>query len=135
MRIYSPYFRNMFRELFTLRALLALIAILIVSGTILYSSYLAKKIEIDERTKVEQWIEASNSLFNPANTDTRLPFRIIQENRDMPIIAVYENDSIIGYKNLDSAKAEKNPEYLREKLEQFRDENPPIRWVDPLDTT
>jgi hypothetical protein len=76
----------MFRQLLTGRALLALVAILIVSGTILYSSYLAKKIEKEEKQKVEQWVEANVALFNPNINDTRLPFKIITDNTDIPII-------------------------------------------------
>lgn len=124
----------MLRQLLDWRVLLAVIAILIVSGTIWYSSYLAKKIEKEEREKVEQWVEASTSLLNPLNTDTRLPFKIFQDNDDIPIIATNERDSITGYQNLDSALAENNPEYLTGKLEQFRSENQPIVWTDPLDS-
>lgn len=124
----------MLRQLLDWRVLLAVIAILIVSGTIWYSSYLAKKIEREEREKVEQWVEASASLLNPLNTDTRLPFKIFQDNDDIPIIATNEQDSITGYQNLDSSLAENNPGYLPDKLEQFRSENQPIVWTDPLDS-
>ncbi len=125
----------MLRQLLDWRVLLAVIAILIVSGTIWYSSYLAEKIEKEERQKVEQWVEASASLFNPLNTDTRLPFKIVQDNDDIPIIATNEKDSITGYQNLDSSLAEKSPNFLKRKLKQFKSENQPIIWTDPLDTT
>lgn len=124
----------MLRQLLDWRVLLAVIAILIVSGTIWYSSYLAEKIEKEERQKVEQWIEASASLLNPLNTDTRLPFMITQNNDDIPIIATDEKDSISGYQNIDSSLAEGNPDFLKRKLKQFKSENPPIIWTDPLDS-
>jgi signal transduction histidine kinase len=124
----------MLRQLLDWRVLLAVIAILIVSGTIWYSSYLAEKIEKEERQKVEQWIEASASLLNPINTDTRLPFMITQNNDDIPIIATDEKDSITGYQNLDSSLAERSPDFLQRKLKQFKSENPPVIWTDPLDT-
>ncbi len=127
----------MFRALLNWRTLLAFVAILIVSGTISYSSYLANKIEREERQKVEQWVEASNLLLSPLNTgDTRLHLKIIQDNDDIPIIATYQNDKIFAYKNLDSANAEqKDSSYIKEKLEQFKSENAPIVYVDPLDST
>jgi signal transduction histidine kinase len=126
----------MFRSLLNIRSLLALIAILIVSGTVWYSSYLAAKIEREERQKVEQWVEASNTLLlSPANSDTRLPFKIIRDNDDIPIIWTNEKDSIYGYLNLDSAKAEKkNSDYLQGKLRTFRSEHAPITYFDPLDS-
>lgn len=126
----------MFRSVLNWRFLLALVAILIVSGTIFYSSYLAKKIEQDERRKVEEWVEASNSLLNPKNTDTRLPFKIIQDNTDIPIIWTNERDSILEYKNLDSTKIQKlGNTYLQHELSAFRSENKPIIYYDPLDSS
>src|SRR5688500_14454204 len=115
----------MFRQLLNWRTLLALVAILIVSGTISYSTYLANKIEKEERQKVEQWVEASNLLLSPENTgDTRLHLKIIQDNDDIPIIATYQNDKIFAFKNLDSIQSEKKDSvYLKEKLQQFKSEN------------
>lgn len=124
----------MFGQLLTWRTILALVAILIVSGTIGYSSYLANKIIEEEKQKVEGWVEASNSLLNPANTDTRLAFKIIQDNDDIPIIATDENENIIGHKNLDSAKIVADPDYLQNRLKSFKSQNSPITWVDPLDS-
>ena len=46
----------MFRQLLNWRTVLAIVAIFIVSGTIFYSQYLAKKIAKEEKQKVEQWI-------------------------------------------------------------------------------
>ena len=103
----------MFRQLLNGRTLLAFIAILIVSGTIFYSSYLARKIEKEEKQKVEEWVEASNFLLNPSSTgDTRLPFKIIQDNDDIPIIWTNERDSILDYLNLDTVKIKTEKIYL-----------------------
>lgn len=118
------------------RTVLALVAILIVSGTIWYSSYLAQKIEKEERQKVEEWVEASTSLLNPNNSgDTRLHLKIIQNNDDIPIIETNEKDSITNYQNLDSAKVRKDPSYLYNTLKKFKAATDPIVWKDPLDTT
>jgi signal transduction histidine kinase len=122
----------MFRQFLNWRILLAIVAILIVSGTIWYSSYLARKIEKEEKQKVQAWVEASNSLLNPNNTDTRLPFFILQQNDDIPIIVTNEIDSIVDYKNVDSAKIKNDPEYLRTSLIRFKGENASIDWTDPL---
>lgn len=123
----------MFRQILTWRTLLALIAILIVSGTIWYSSYLARKIEREEKQKVEQWVEASNSLFNPNTTDTRLHLKIIQDNSDIPIIETNERDSIIQFVNVDTAKVADTKSFLNARLKKYKSENAPITWADPLD--
>jgi signal transduction histidine kinase len=124
----------MFRQIFTWRTLLAVTAILIVSGTIWYSSYLAKKIEHEERQKVEEWVEASKAILNPANTDTRLPFQIIQNNDDIPIIETNERDSITSYVNIDTGKIASDPNFLKTSLKSFRSENQPIVYYDPADS-
>jgi hypothetical protein len=127
-------FGAMFRQLLHWRTVLALIAIFIVSGTILYSSYLANKIEKEERQKVEEWVEAGKSLLNPDNIETQVAFRIIQDNKDIPIIETDEKDSITGnYQNLDSLKAATDKQYIRDKLRKLRSENSPIVWTDPKD--
>lgn len=125
----------MFRQILTWRTLLACIGILIVSGTIFYSSYLAKKIETDEKEKVQQWVEASNALLNPSNTDIKLPFQIIQHNDDIPIIETNERDSITGYVNLDTSKIAADKNYLHQRLKKFKSINPPIPYYDPLDSS
>ncbi len=125
----------MFRQILTWRTLLALIAILIVSGTIWYSSYLANKIEAEEKQKVEQWVEASTSLFNPNTTDTRLHLKIIQDNTDIPIIETNESDSIIQFVNIDTAQVANLGAYLSDRLQKFSSENAPVVWADPLNGT
>jgi hypothetical protein len=125
----------MFRQILTWRTLVALIAVLIVSGTIFYSSYLAKKIEHEERQKVEQWVDATNALLNPENTDVALPFKIIQDNDDIPIITTNERDSILEYYNLDTTRIAADPNYLRNTLKSFESENAPITYFDPVDSS
>lgn len=128
-----PYLVFMFPQLFNWRTLLAAIGILIVSGTIWYSSYLAKKIEKDENQKVQEWIDATNSLFGENTGDTRLHLRIIKDvNDDIPIIETDEKDSIIN-NNFDTAKVSKGTEYLKRKLAQLKSENLPIIYRDPID--
>jgi signal transduction histidine kinase len=126
----------MFRQFLNWRTGLALIAILIVSGTVIYSQYLARKIAREEKQKVEQWIEAGKFLFNsPLDADTRLASMILTENKTIPIIETNEKDSILQYVNLDSAKAANNVSYVEGRLKQFKSQNPAIEWVDTKDST
>jgi len=126
----------MYRQFFNWRILFPFVAILIVTGTIFYSKYLANKIAVREKQKVEEWVEASTSILNPGNSgDTRLPLKIIQDNDDIPIIWTDEKDSIIDHKNLDSQKVVSNKNYVQEKLKTLRGINDPIIWKDPLDST
>lgn len=137
----------MFRQFFNWRILLAVVAILIVSGTLWYSSYLADKIEKDERKKVELWAEAIRSINNPTNTETALASQISLQQKEIPIIETTEKDSITNWVNLDSSRVEKgwnkndslrlpnNNIYLRSRLKSFGSANKAIEWIDPLDPT
>jgi K+-sensing histidine kinase KdpD len=126
----------MYSQFFSWRVALALVAILIVSGTIFYSRYLANKIANEEKTKVQEWVEASTSILNPSNNgDTRLALKIIQDNTDIPIIWTNEKDSIIDHKNLDSLKVASDNSYVQKKLQKLKAINDPIIWKDPFDST
>jgi hypothetical protein len=121
----------MFQQLFNWRTGLAFVAICIVTGTIFYSAYLAQKIEKEEKRKVTEWVQASNSLLNPKDTsNTDLAFTIIQNNNDIPIIETNEQDSILEYINIDSSRAAKK-DYLKNTLAKLKSLNEPIVWKDP----
>lgn len=127
----------MFQQIINWRTLIAIIAILIVSGTIVYSRYLANKIANEEKQKVEEWVEAGKFIIDASNeTDTRLPLKIIQNNEnDVPIIETDENDSIIQFINLDSIKIKNDGSYLSNKLRSFKSQNEPIVWTNPSDSS
>jgi len=127
----------MFQQLLNWRTLLAIVAISIVTGTIFYSRYVANKIAKEERQKVEMWVEALQSTFNSnENVDTRLAYYIIaknRENKSIPIIWTNEKDSIIETVNLDSVKA-LDKSFVEKKLREFKSQNSPIIWTDPVDS-
>ena len=119
----------MIRALFNWRSLLAVVAIAIVSATIFYSQYLARKIARDERQKVTMWVAATKAVLNNPGMDLALPNLIRNGQQDIPIIETNEQDSIMEYINLDTAKAGKDPGYLYAQLKKFRKENPPLEVV------
>ncbi len=127
----------MFRQLLNWKTLLALLAILIASGTIIYSQYLAKKIAREERVKVSQWIEAGKFIINaPADADITFASKLVTENTSIPIIETDEKDSITNHINLDSAKSANDPQYVRDRLSQFKSlGHAPIEWTDSRDST
>jgi len=108
------------------RTALAIVAIAIVSGTVFYSQFLARKIAKEERQKVQLWVEASKSILNNPGMDLSLPNMVRNEQRSVPIIETNESDSIIDYVNLDSIRAAQDPKFLQNKLKQFKSENQPL---------
>jgi signal transduction histidine kinase len=108
------------------RTWLAVIAILIVSGSVFYSRYLGNKIAADERKKAEQWAAAQKEISDPLNQSIDLAVKISSENTDIPIIETNEKDSITNHHLLDSAKIATDTGYLRSKLEEFKKLHSPI---------
>jgi len=119
----------MIQQWFNGKTLLFIIAAAIVTGTIFYSSYLAKKISADEKKKVEIWAEAQRTIINASDdVSFNLAVKISRENKEIPIIETNENDSINAGNcvNLDTAKIKEDPKYLYKKLEEFKKDHDPI---------
>jgi nitrogen-specific signal transduction histidine kinase len=126
----------MIRPLLNWRTGLSIIAIAIVSGTIFYSQFLAKKIALEERQKVAQWVEAIKMAMNDTSgMSDNLVSIIISENRTIPIIETDEKNNITQYVNLDTASIAGDSNYVRNKLREFSKQNDPIVWADPRDST
>lgn len=110
------------------RSVLAIIAIAIVTGTIFYSNYLAKKIARDEREKVDVWVQ---SLLTRAVVNEQaaidLTNTIASHNTDIPIIETDEKDNPSGQGlNLDSNEIKKDSGYLRRLVNEFKKLHDPI---------
>lgn len=126
----------MIQPLFNWRTGLALIAIAIVSGTIFYSQYLARKIAIEERQKVETWVEAGKLLVtDTTGISDRLVSIIITQNLTVPIVVTDENNNILDHVNIDSSEIAKDTGFLRTKLNQYMSINDPIEWTNPSNPT
>ena len=77
----------MIQPFFNWRTGLAIIAIAIITGTIFYSRFLARKIAKEERQKVAEWVEAGKLLVSDSTgLSDQLVGLIIAENNTIPII-------------------------------------------------
>ena len=118
----------MIRQLLNWRTGLALVAVAIVTGTIFYSDFLAKKIAVEERKKVNVWVQALKTratATEPSALD--LTNIITSENTDIPIIETDENDNPFGQGlNLDSTLIKSDSSYLIRKVAEFKKRHEPI---------
>jgi signal transduction histidine kinase len=107
---------------FNWRIILLFIAIILVSGTIIYSQYVAGKIAAEERKNVEAWVEAQRTILNSSDSASfNLATKISSENSEIPIIEINEKDIITGnFANLDTLKARTDTNYLANKLAEFK---------------
>ena len=121
----------MFKNWLNVRIFVAVMAIVIAIATILYSRYLAEKLAVQERQKMEIWVEAQKSILTSSDNSTiNLAARISSENTNIPIIETTENDVITGnYMNLDSLSARNDKDYLPQKLKLFKQQHQPIKTV------
>ena len=126
----------MISRFLNLKTILATIAILIVSGTIFYSQYIANKIAVEETRKIEQWAEAVKTNSNPTVTETNLTSRILSENSlEIPIILVTEKNELLDYRNIDTTGLSINKNFIISKIAEFKKIHTPIEWKNPLDST
>lgn len=126
----------MYLQYFNWRVLLALAAILIVSASIFYSDFLAKKIAREEKQKMEQWVEAVKEVNNSSASQNILSSKILTENnKDIPMIAITENGEILDHYNIDTSHVTDTKEHLQKKLAEFKKQNDPIVWKNPLDSS
>jgi len=109
------------------KLVLLLSAILIGSGSLFYTNRLVKIIAEEERTKMELWAEATRILIkaDPSKTDIMFPLTVTEKNKQIPIIITNDLDSIMTYRNLDTARVNQD-EYLYHTLEKMRTENDSI---------
>lgn len=111
------------------RTLLTIVALVIVTGTIFYSRYLANKIAADERQIVEAWAEAHRFVAE-ADADDNIAFAtvMISSQQTIPVIETNEEDSITNFHNIDSVAA-RDPAFLQRKLREFSGRQPIVTYI------
>lgn len=127
----------MLQRYLNFKTILALIAILIVSGTIIYSRYIAKKIAFEERLKIDNWAEAIRVLSDTSTTEfNTLASKISFDSMDIPALLVTEKNQVIASRNIDTVKVTNKSVYFKSKIQEFKNIHEPIVvWVNPNDST
>jgi|YNPMSStandDraft_1061717.scaffolds.fasta_scaffold00492_9 nitrogen-specific signal transduction histidine kinase len=102
-------------------------AILIAFSSLFITRNLVKKLEHEERKKVELWAEGMRQLAsnNNLNQDISFLFMVIKNNETVPVIVVDQHDSIVAFRNLDTTKTHQHA-YLKKILNEMKDSYPPI---------
>lgn len=108
--------------------LILLVFAFVISGTMLFlSQILTEKVAQEERKKIATWAKAVQTINDSADEIEDLTFylEIIQANTTIPAIVVNEKGIITQHANLDSVRA-LDDNYLRLKIEEFKNEHDPI---------
>lgn len=95
------------------------VAIILVGTSLLVSNNLVKKLELEERNKMEIWAAATSELASgDSESNFDLILTIIQSNTTIPII-VTDNNEIIQYSNI-TINTTDTAHYLVKKLEAMQ---------------
>lgn len=108
---------------------LLLFAVLIGLASLWYTNDLVQELKKEEERKVKLWYEAT-SLLTSSQGDISFIFSVIQNNKTIPVILVNDQEEIVSFNNLDSAKVNSSSrdEYLQDELAQMRKEQKFIRF-------
>lgn len=100
---------------------LAIAGVTIVLISLLYTTYLTRRLASEERNKAQLWALAMNKVFQSDSAeDLTVPLAIIESNNSIPVILADENDRILFSRNF---KPDNNA-YLQKELKRIKDEGP-----------
>ncbi len=115
------------RQYLNWKTYLAVIALLIVSASLYYTSQLAQKLAGEEKKKVEELAGALKTLIRSNNIqETAFASNIIAQNTTIPLIILDDKGKITDSKNIDTLSAINPHKVVEEKLEEFRKTHKPI---------
>ncbi len=114
------------RQYINWKTYLITVALIIVTATLYYTNQLAKKLSIEEKNRAELLIKALKELNTEGEADISFAFEVVTNNKTTPLIIVTEGDSISQYINIDTVGAKDAKGLVERKLEEFKDEHPPI---------
>ncbi|PID89725.1 MAG: ATP-binding protein [Bacteroidia bacterium] len=96
----------------------------------IYTNSLVKKLQIEERKRVELYGDAHRELQDVELDEdvSMIVYKILHDNKTIPVVLVDEEENIISYTNIDTAKANRsgNEIYLKELIEDMKDAKKPI---------
>jgi Signal transduction histidine kinase len=117
------------RQYLNWKTYLIVIALGIVIASLYYTNQLAAKLAVQERQNVLQLVEGLKAQSTITDPDaTRYISTIIADNKTIPLILTDDLGQIISSTNLDTAAIRKSPNYLKEKLEEFKTIHPGIEF-------
>lgn len=120
--------------------LLLSFAVVIASGSLLYTSYLVKKISLSERTRAQVWAMSMRQLFNSDDNDFLQFTTSVRDSLTVPAIITDEKGDVALSRGLDTNKTFINlpsagnkkkydPEYFKSELAYMKNQHEPIKLM------
>ena len=118
---------NNYRFSRIIKPVLLFLAILIGIVSLWYTNNLAKKMEKEEELKIKTWAKATSQLaLSDMSVDLTFLLEIVSQNTTIPVILTDESENIASWRNLDSLKVARKPDYLINKLADMKSAHEPI---------
>lgn len=110
------------------KLLLLFVAVIIGGASLLYTNNIVSKLLAEEQKKVELVATATEIVTSTTDygTDLSFSFKVIQENNTVPVILTDVDGNVVSWRNLDSSKVVRDPNYLTEVLEEMTRYHKPI---------
>lgn len=117
----------MLKSYFGWRTVALILGFAIVAVSFYHINRIANEMEAIEQQKVNVTIEGIRYLSNVENnTDNTFATFVVTQNTTIPMIMTNAQDEIVGHNNLDSIRIQNDENYLKRKLEEFKNLHPPI---------
>jgi two-component system, sporulation sensor kinase D len=140
---------NPYQQKKTWKYILISFAVIIASGSLLYTNYLVKNIAKSERTRAQVWALSMKQMTTSDDNDFLQYVFAVRDSSLVPAIVVNEKDAILYYRGLDSTKtnikipgnekvkgAQKyDPAYYQSELAYMKKQHPPITLDMPMLST
>ena len=91
--------RNIYDSRRIWKMVLLAVSLILVAIFIYFSNSLVKDLAKQERERMEIWADAPRELTTSTETDVDFLFRIIQGNRNIPVLLVDDKNNIIEQRN------------------------------------
>ena len=121
---------DIYQEKSNWKVYLAIMGILILTASLIYTTSVANKLAEEERKKVEVWVEAINNVYSEDEEDMQADFsfelKIIADNTTIPLILV-EDSGVIQMARNYGEKKETDNDFLEKRLAVLKQSGyPPV---------
>ena len=121
---------DIYQEKSNWKIYLAIMGVLILTASLIYTTSVANKLAEEERKKVEVWVEAINNVYSEDEEDMQADFsfelKIIADNTTIPLILV-EDSGVIQMARNYGEKKETDNDFLEKRLAKLKQSGyPPV---------
>ena len=119
---------NLYKQKQIWKVALLVLAVIIAMASLLYTNSLVNQLAEQELKKVQLVADATENITSTQDfsTDLSFSFAVIQENNTVPVILTSAEGEVLSWRNLDSSKVVRDPNYLQEVLEEMKVYHEPI---------